>query len=107
MIKTGRILQRNRFIGSNGCSKWIEFFFFENNTAKTENDALYDTNYPPGTPVDINTIQEALYMVKKNDISFTIANTYLVISEHQSTINYNMPLRDLWYIAEIYRKMVD
>ena len=46
-------------------------------------------------------------MVKKNDISFTIANTYLVISEHQSTINYNMPLRDLWYIAEIYRKMVD
>ena len=70
-------------------------------------NALYDTNYPPGTPVDINTIEEALYLAHKNDISFTIDNTYLVITEHQSTINPNMPLRDLWYIAEIYKKMVD
>ncbi len=70
-------------------------------------NALYDTNYPPGTPVDINTIEEALYLSDKNDISFTIANTHLVISEHQSTINPNMPLRDLWYIAELYKKMVD
>ena len=70
-------------------------------------NALYDTNYPPGTPVDINTIEEALYLSDKNDISFTIDNTYLVITEHQSTINSNMPLRDLWYIAEIYKKMVD
>ena len=70
-------------------------------------NALYDTSYPPGTPVDINTIEEALYLSDKNDISFTIANTYLVITEHQSTINPNMPLRDLWYIAEIYKKMVD
>ncbi len=70
-------------------------------------NALYDTNYPPGTPVDINTIESALYLADKNDISFTIDNTYLVITEHQSTINPNMPLRDLWYIAEIYKKMVD
>ena len=70
-------------------------------------NALYDTNYPPGTPIDINTIEEALYLSDKNDISFTIAHTYLIISEHQSTINPNMPLRDLWYIAEIYKKMVD
>jgi len=69
-------------------------------------NALYDTNYPPGTPVDINTIQEALYLTDKNDISFTIADTHLVITEHQSTVNPNMPLRDLWYIAEIYRKMI-
>ena len=57
--------------------------------------------------MDINTIEEALYRSRKNDISFIIANTYLVITEHQSTINPNMPLRDLWYIAEIYKKMVD
>lgn len=70
-------------------------------------NALYDTNYSPGTPVDINTIESALYLTDKNDISFTIDNTYLVITEHQSTINPNMPLRNLWYIAEIYKKMVD
>ena len=70
-------------------------------------NALFDTSYPQGTPVDVNTIEEALYMSDKNDISFTIDNTYLVITEHQSTINPNMPLRDLWYITEIYKKMVD
>jgi len=70
-------------------------------------NALYDTNYPPGTPVDINTIEEALYLSDKNDISFTVANTHLVISEHQSTTNPNMPLRDLWYVAELYKKMVE
>ena len=31
-------------------------------------NALYDTNYPPGTPVNINTIEEALYLSDKNDI---------------------------------------
>ena len=81
---------------------------FNNKSAMLElYNALYDTNYPPGTPVDINTIESALYRSGKNDISFTIDNTYLVITEHQSTINPNMPLRDLWYIAEIYKKKVD
>lgn len=32
-------------------------------------NAHYETDYPPGTPVDINTIQEALYLSDKNDIS--------------------------------------
>ena len=52
-------------------------------------NALYDTNYPPDTPVDINTIEEALYLSDKNDIPFTIADTYLIITEHQATINPN------------------
>ena len=54
-------------------------------------NAIFDTNYPPDTKIDINTIEEALYLSDKNDISFTVANTHLVISEHQSTINLNMP----------------
>ena len=29
-------------------------------------NALYDTNYPPETPVDINTIQEALHLQENN-----------------------------------------
>ncbi|GHU79592.1 hypothetical protein FACS189462_5300 [Spirochaetia bacterium] len=40
-----------------------------------------------------------------NDISFVIADTLIVLIEHQSTINENMPIRLLFYITEIYKKL--
>ena len=64
-----------------------------------------NTNYPPDTKIDINTIEEVFYKTQKNDISFTIDGTYIMLSEHQSTINPNMPLRDLMYILEIWKGM--
>jgi hypothetical protein len=42
-----------------------------------------------------------------NDISFTIAGMLVVLVEHQSTINPNMPLRLLLYMARIYEKIID
>jgi hypothetical protein len=42
-----------------------------------------------------------------NDISFTIDNRLVIVLEHQSTINPNMPLRLLMYIARIYEKTVE
>lgn len=68
-------------------------------------NAIFDTDYPPDTEIDINTIEEVFYRTQKNDISFTLAGTYIVLSEHQSTINLNMPLRDLIYIVEIWKTM--
>ena len=70
-------------------------------------NAIFDTDYPPDTPIDINTIEEVFHRVQKNDISFTIDGTYIMVSEHQSTINPNMPLRDIFYIVEIWRGMVE
>ncbi|GHV42815.1 hypothetical protein AGMMS49546_22700 [Spirochaetia bacterium] len=40
-----------------------------------------------------------------NDISFVIADKVVVLIEHQSTINKNMPLRLLMYIADVYKKI--
>ena len=68
-------------------------------------NAIFDTNYPPDTKIDINTIEEVFYKTQKNDISFTIDGTYIMLSEHQSTINPNMPLRDMMYILEIWKGM--
>ena len=45
-------------------------------------------------------------MDQVNDISFTIENRLVVLIEHQSTINQNMPLRLLLYIARIYEKII-
>ena len=70
-------------------------------------NAIFDTNYPPDTEIDINTIEEVFHKTQKNDISFTLAGKYVVLSEHQSTVNPNMPLRDLMYITEIWKSMFE
>jgi hypothetical protein len=62
---------------------------------------------PPDTSVDINTLSGVLYMDQINDLSFIIGNLLVVIMEHQSSINPNMPLRLLIYIAHIYEKIID
>ena len=41
----------------------------------------------------------------KNDISFVL-DTKLSLYEHQSTVNRNMPLRDLMYVAKVFEGLV-
>ena len=70
-------------------------------------NALYDTDYDMETPLDIDTIEDVFFVNMKNDIAFTIDNKFIVLTEHQSTINPNMPLRDLFYISSIYQQKLD
>ncbi|GHU26130.1 hypothetical protein FACS1894164_16830 [Spirochaetia bacterium] len=70
-------------------------------------NAIAGTAYNAGTPVIINTLEDVLFNDRKNDISFLIDDRLVVLIEHQSTINQNMPLRFLLYIARIYEKIVD
>jgi len=62
---------------------------------------------PPEMPIDINTLTGVLYRGQINDVSFLIDNRLVVLIEHQSTINNNIPLRLLMYIARIYEKIVN
>ena len=48
---------------------------------------------------------EALVNGKRNDVSFISGNKLIVLIEHQSTINYNMPLRFLSYLSKFYNKL--
>lgn len=43
--------------------------------------------------IHYTTLKGVLFLVRKNDLTFTVRDKVLVISEHQSTINDNMPLR--------------
>ncbi|MDR1278926.1 MAG: hypothetical protein LBK02_09250 [Treponema sp.] len=54
------------------------------------------------TPITINTLSDVLYMERYNDISFTIGNKLVVLIEHQSTVNLNMPLKDAMKAAIEY-----
>jgi hypothetical protein len=68
--------------------------------------ALEGVEIDPSLEININTLEGALYMKRLNDLSFTIGGKLVVLIEHQSTINPNMPLRILMYIARVYEKIV-
>lgn len=70
-------------------------------------NALNGTDYAPDTEVKFTTLDDVLYHGKKNDLGFIIDNQYIVLSEHQSTICENMPLRQLQYISRSYERQVD
>lgn len=69
-------------------------------------NGLSGNNYMDASQLEFNTLENAIYMNVKNDISFIIGDS-LNLYEHQSTWNPNMPLRDLIYITSIYQNYVE
>jgi len=69
--------------------------------------AIEGIDVPGEAIVNINTLSDVLYMCQINDISFTIDDRIVVLIEHQSTINNNVPVRLLMYIAHVYEKILD
>ena len=57
--------------------------------------------YTDETQLRYNTLENAVYMNIKNDVSFLI-HDYTVLYEQQAAWNPNMPLRSLYYIADIF-----
>ena len=66
-------------------------------------NALNGSNYTNPEDIEFNTIEDAVYMGMKNDVSFIVAFT-INIWEHQSTYNPNMPLRILLYLSHLLEK---
>jgi hypothetical protein len=58
-------------------------------------NAIENTNYGCDTDIRITTLDDALFMEQINDISFVIDGKLVVLIEHQSTLNPNMPIRML------------
>lgn len=61
-------------------------------------NALNGTDYKNADDLRIVTLEDAVYMKYKNDVSF-LFQSYLTLYEHQSTFNPNMPLRNLFYVT--------
>ena len=66
-------------------------------------NALNGTTYTDVRSLEITTLENAVYMNYKNDISF-VFDFRLMLYEHQSTANPNMPLRDLFYVARVLER---
>ena len=67
-------------------------------------NAISGKNYTDPELLEINTLENAIYMNMQNDLSFII-DARLSLYEHQSTVNPNLPLRFLWYISKLYMGM--
>lgn len=67
-------------------------------------NAINGTNHQNSEDLVVTTLENAIYMSLKNDLSFILYD-YLSLYEHQSTKNPNMPLRNLFYISEVYANL--
>jgi len=83
-------------------------FFSEDRTAKANFLALYNalhgTDYQSTAILKNIRLKQVLYMSFANDVSYLVDNKIIVLAEHQSTINPNMPIRCLEYIARLYEQ---
>ena len=82
-------------------------FIFGNPENKEWTLSLYNavngSSYSNPDDIQFNTIDDAVYMSMKNDISFIILNE-MNLWEHQSSFNPNMPMRFLTYGTQLYEK---
>ena len=69
-------------------------------------NAVTGNAYQNADDLKIVTLENAIYMGMKNDLAFML-ETNIYLYEHQSTLNPNIPLRDLIYIGIEYQPYVD
>ena len=64
-------------------------------------NALNGTAYGNPDDLTVTTLENAIYMGMRNDVSYLLYDR-LALYEHQASINPNMPLRNLFYVSDIY-----
>ena len=69
-------------------------------------NAVLETNYKDESKIEINTLEGNFFSGQKNDVSCSIQDKFLVMVEHQSTVNPNMPFRFLSYVAQLFNNLV-
>ena len=70
-------------------------------------NALSGSNYRlEDVQLERKVIEQSLYKTFNNDVSWEINGNLIVLVEHQSTVNGNMPFRCLEYVTRIYEEIV-
>ena len=70
-------------------------------------NAIKGTRYTDSSQIMINTLEGSFYSGLKNDISFMLDTLIMMLIEHQTTLNPNMPLRLLSYVDELLRRYME
>ena len=82
-------------------SRIFAMLFSDRNELLKLYNAINGTSYDDPELLQINTLENAVYMSMQNDVSFII-EIRLHLYEHQSTYSPNLPVRYLLYVADVY-----
>lgn len=99
--KKNTVVSRRKRVKRNHKDNVFRMLFSDENMLLMLYNAINDTNYADTSLLKITTLENAVYMSVKNDVSCMV-DMRLELYEHQSTVNPNMPLRDLDYIADTF-----
>ena len=86
-------------------ARMFEMIFRERKELLSLYNAINHTQYTNPEDLEINTLENAVYLSMKNDVSVVIGSR-LSLYEQQSTYNPNLPLRYLFYISDLYSSMI-
>lgn len=86
-------------------SRLFTMIFSEKKALLELYNAMSGKDYKDPELLEINTLENAIYMSMQNDLSFIIYMR-LNLYEQQSTFNPNMPLRNLFYVSNLYSAIV-
>lgn len=82
-------------------SRIFAMLFSDRNELLKLYNAINGTSYDDPDLLQINILENAVYMSMQNDVSFII-ELGLNLYEHQSTYSPNLPVRYLLYVADVY-----
>ena len=68
-------------------------------------NAVNNSHHTDPEELEVVTLENAVYMSMKNDVS-CLLDMRIQLYEHQSTVNPNMPLRDLMYVCSQFEKLI-
>lgn len=71
-------------------------------------NAVFDTNFTlENTKINDVSLDNVFYTKLRNDVAKIVNGQLIVLIEHQSTINENLPLRMLEYVSETYINILE
>ena len=112
MAKKKRVTQKQRRKEHTGVRPYRNYkdrvfrmLFTDRNRLLELYNALNESNYTDTDALLVNTLENAIFIKMKNDVSFVI-DCNMCLYEHQSTYCPNMPLRGFLYFADLYKKLM-
>ena len=71
-------------------------------------NALHGTHLElEDTKLEREMLDSVMYMAYTNDVAMRVDERIVVLIEHQSTLNQNMPFRMLEYVSRIYARIIE
>ena len=105
MTKTKELFQQEFHVNNKYKDRLFKFIFKEKADLLQLYNAVNGTDYDNPDEIEVNTLEDVIYIGMKNDISFLLTDV-LNLYEHQSTFSPNLPLRGLFYFSRLYQKII-